>query len=193
MLNDITSSINSSCPGANAVNNEVEAGDGSINVDSASIVSVCEFLKKSEFEFNVLQVITGTDWGEYIEVSYVLASFTKNLELILKTKLDKSSSDQIVEIDSVVGVWSAADWQERECYDMMGVKFNNHPDMRRILCSEDWEGFPLRKDYEPAKEWHGFEIYPEAKMNNEDRAFAGRQKALEKEAMNLAKEQAAKE
>ena len=86
-------------------------------------------------------------------------------------------------------VYSAANWQERECYDMLGVRFKNHPDHRRILCPDDWEGFPLRRDYEAAKSYRGMEIYPDDKMNFEDREFAQKQKELEKAEKEKAKQQ----
>ena len=101
----------------------------------------------------------------------MLCSFTKNNELILKVKLPKESPSATPEIESVCSVWKAADWQERECYDMVGVIFKNHPDFRRILCPEDWEGWPLRKDYDVAEEYHGMTINPEEKVNNADHFF----------------------
>ncbi len=74
-------------------------------------------------------------------------------------------------LDTITDIYRAADFQERECFDMFGVSFNNHPDHRRILCPEDWEGFPLRKDYIAPKVYNGMEVYPDSKMNLEDREF----------------------
>jgi NADH-quinone oxidoreductase subunit C len=186
MHSDVLSFIQAKCPQANAKLIEAEVGDKSIIIDKEANVEVCEALKMSSFDFNVLQVITGTDFGAHIEVAYILASFTKNLELILKLHIPKEDPKATVQLRSVCAVWSAANWQERECFDMLGVEFVGHPDLRRILCGDDWEGFPLRKDYVAAKSYRKMEIYPEAKMNIDDRAFAERQKELEKKAMELA-------
>lgn len=172
MSSEIVEYINKEAPNAAAIFNEAEAGDSSINVEATSILEVCAALKKSsDFEFNVLQSITGTDYPEYIEVSYILASFTKNTELILKAKLAKENNTDLVFIPSVCSVWRAADFQERECYDMVGVEFEGHPDMRRILCPEDWEGFPLRKDYVVQEVYRGMVVNPSSKVNQADHDF----------------------
>ena len=83
---------------------------------------------------------------------------SKNTELILKVRLPRGDENNLPKVDSVCSVWKAANFQERECYDMMGVEFNNHPDLRRILCPEDWEGYPLRKDYEEPDYYRGVPV-----------------------------------
>ncbi len=181
MHNELVTLINSKVGGANATTSVGEAGDASITVEGAKLYAVCEMLKNDPtYSFNVLQVITGTDFKDYIEVAYIMASFdpAKNYELILKVKLDRNNP----EVESVCNLWKAANFLERETYDMLGVIFKNHPDFRRILCPEDWTGFPLRKDYVVQEVYNGMVVNPEHKMNIPDREFNAKQKAAEKAA-----------
>jgi NADH-quinone oxidoreductase subunit C len=122
----------------------------------------------------------------------VLCNFESGDEMLLKTSLAKGDDAMsVIEIDSVCSVWDAADFQERECYDMMGISFKNHPDMRRILCPDDWEGFPLRKDYVAQEQWHGMTVYPEAKSNKVQREFSAKLKEEEKAKLAAEKEKLA--
>jgi len=157
---------------AGAVFHEAELGDSSICVNSSAIRDICFLLRDhADTKFNVLQVVTGTDYEDRIEVSYILASFINNTELILKTKLRKNEKGEIPSLFSVTSVWSAANFLERETYDMLGVIFDEHPDFRRILCPEDWEGFPLRKDYVVQEVYNNMVVNPEHKVNTEDHIF----------------------
>ena len=184
MLNEIVELINQNIAQAKAsLQSPAEdgAGDSSILIEASSVLDVCKFLKENDkISFNALQAISGVDYTDYIEVCYMLANFDleHHRQVILKTRLTDRVSP---ELDSVHELWLAANWQERECYDMLGVSFKNHPDPRRILCPDDWEGFPLRKDYMAAKTYRGMEVYPEDKMNKEDREFIVRQKQMEAE------------
>lgn len=172
MSDQIVNILNEKISGCLAESPEVEFGDRPVLVDYNYIKQVCTFLKNdSSIQMNVLQVITGCDYDDRIEVSYILASFLKNSELILKTKLMKNESGEIPNLESVCELWEAANFQERECYDMLGVAFDNHPDLRRILCPDDWEGFPLRKDYQAAEKYNGLVIYPKEKSNDEHKYF----------------------
>ena len=174
MHNTIAETLNKAVPGCNAKANIATVGDSSVSVDPKFIFEVCQTVKNcSSHEFNVLQVITGTDYPttNEIEISYVLASYTKNLELILKTRLPRGDKNNLPKINSVVKLWSSANFQERECYDMIGVDFVGHPDLRRILCADGWDGHPLRKDYVAAESFEGMVINPAHKINTEDHFF----------------------
>ena len=114
-------------------------------VDPAKIVDLCRYMKDTE-KFIRLSAITCVDWHPSeprFEVVYHLHSLEKNERLRLKARLSGAAP----EIDSVFSVWRAADWYEREVFDMFGVTFRNHPNLQRILMPIDWEGYPLRKDY----------------------------------------------
>ncbi len=116
-----------------------------------NIVPVCQFLRDDpELVFNFLSDVCGADWPERkprFEVVYNLYSVSKNHRVRLKVRVDDGES-----VPSVTSVWSAANWHEREVFDMFGIRFDGHPDLRRILMSEDWEGHPLRKDFPLTKE-----------------------------------------
>jgi NADH-quinone oxidoreductase subunit C len=179
MHNQIAEYLNKTVSGCGAVVNPQVAnvGDLSITVNAANILEVCKSLKlSSEFDFNVLEVITGTDYSDRIEVSYVLASFTKNYELILKVKLPRNEGNGLPKINSVSSVWSAANFQERETFDMIGVDFIGHPDLRRILCPYDWQGHPLRRDYVVQEKYLDMVVNPPAKNNTSDQMFGKRLK-----------------
>lgn len=114
-----------------------------------SIVDKCETLKKEGFD--CLSSLTGIDRGESFEVVYHIFSYAKKETIVLKEKVEKQSPS----IASVSGVWPSAIWMEREAFDLVGIKFDNHPDLRRIMLPDDWAGHPLRKDYKEADEYAG--------------------------------------
>lgn len=121
-------------------------GQLSIRIHPSRIVEVCEALKTdAETPFNYLSDLTCVHYPDKkeapFEVVYQLYSISKNERVRLKAAVNGEG------IDSVTSVWPAADWLEREVYDLFGVVFRNHPDLRRILLPPDWEGHPLRKDY----------------------------------------------
>ena len=110
---------------------------------------------ESSFLFNSLQCQTGFDIGKNtLEARYNLHSMTKNhyIEIRIQVPVEKP------QIPSVETIWRIADWFERETYDMFGIEFLKHRDLRRILLPEDWEGWPLRKDYEVQETYHGIVI-----------------------------------
>ncbi len=121
-------------------------GQLSIRIERSRIVEVCNALKAdAETPFDYLSDLTCVHWPDNreapLEVVYQLYSISKNERVRLKVATNGAG------VESVTGVWPAADWLEREVYDLFGVVFHNHPDLRRILLPPDWEGHPLRKDY----------------------------------------------
>lgn len=141
-----------------------------IEVNAPAIAEVCLFLKtEPDLKFEALNDLTGADWLEtdakkkspcepHVEVVYHLYSYSLKHWCKLKVKLPRWKNDvagQLPEVPSVSHIWGIADWHEREAYDLVGIHFTNHPNLRRILCPEDWEGHALRKDYEMPLEYHG--------------------------------------
>src|SRR6267154_2876988 len=121
-------------------------GQLSIRIEPSRIVEVCQSLRDDEdTPFNYLSDLTCAHYPDErhtpFEVVYNLYSIPANERVRLKASVNGEG------LDSVTGVWPAADWPEREVYDLFGVKFRNHPDLRRILLPPDWDGHPLRKDY----------------------------------------------
>ena len=146
--------------------------DPFVVVDAAVVLDVGRFLKEDDrLQFELLNCISGVDYLEpdpkkapkagfdpHMEVVYHLHSFKQRHRLVLKVMLPRWKDNHpgdLPEVPTVSGVWRGADWHEREVYDLSGVWFTGHPDLRRILLSEDWEGHPLRKDYEFPLEYHG--------------------------------------
>ena len=127
-------------------------GEITVVVARDAIVDVCRYCRETEgLAYNFLSDVTGVDYHPQeprFGVLYHLYSMIHNRSLRLKVLLP--SDDPVV--SSVVDVYPAANWSEREIYDLLGVTFTGHPDMRRILLPDDWEGHPLRKDYPLGKE-----------------------------------------
>ena len=128
--------------------------DPFVTVEGDWIVEICQFAQaEAGLDFDYCEDVTGIDWParNLIEVVYHLFSLQHRHQIVLKVVADRSQPS----VPSVQGVWKAANWLEREVYDMLGVSFVGHPDMRRILLPDDWVGYPLRKDYQEAGGYHG--------------------------------------
>ncbi|GAQ95375.1 NADH-quinone oxidoreductase subunit C [Thermodesulfovibrio aggregans] len=143
-------------------------GQISVTVRKEKIKDILKYLKEEQ-GFNHLQDLCGVDnypENPRFEVVYNLYSIWRRLHIRIKAKIYEEEP----EIDSVTELWKGANWHERECYDMFGIRFRSHPDLRRILMPEDWEGFPLRKDYPlRGKElWRGFKEIIENAGGNSD-------------------------
>jgi NADH-quinone oxidoreductase subunit C len=120
-------------------------GELTVTIAPDRLLETCRFLKDS-LRFERLSTMTAVDRypsEPRFEVVYHLHSISRNERVRLKCLL----AGQNPEIDSATAVWRSANWHEREAFDMFGIQFRNHPELRRILMPDDWEGYPLRKDY----------------------------------------------
>jgi NADH-quinone oxidoreductase subunit C len=158
--------------GAAITGANLTAIDPWIEVSPQGLVPLCMYLRdQPDLRFNLLNCISAVDYFEpdpkkaakaefqpHIEVVYHLWSLPNKTSLVLKVLLPRWKNDtpgELPEVPTVSNVWRTADWHEREVYDLSGINFVGHPDPRRILCPEDWVGYPLRKDYEMPLEYHG--------------------------------------
>jgi NADH-quinone oxidoreductase subunit C len=150
---------------------DTTALDPWIQVAPEGLPAIAAFLRDSpQWQMEMLNCITGVDywqagtaatnvdWQPHIELLYHLSSLAHRRRLVLKVVLPRWQSDiegQLPEVPTVSHIWRTAEWHEREVFDLIGVRFVGHPDLRRILCPEDWVGHPLRKDYRAPAEYRG--------------------------------------
>jgi NADH-quinone oxidoreductase subunit C len=149
-----------------------DAIDPFVVVEPGDLLAVCRFLRDDpRLAFGILNCISGVDYLEpdpkktakagfepHMEVVYHLSSLKHRHRFVLKVLLPRwkeGKAGDLPEVPSVMDLWRTADWHEREVYDLSGVWFTGHPELRRILLAEDWVGHPLRKDYEFPLEYHG--------------------------------------
>ena len=131
--------------------------DPFVVIEPAHVRSVLALLRDDPvLRFEMLLLVTGVDRLDHFEVVYHLASLVRGHRIALKAILSHDDPH----IGSVAAVYPAARWHERETYDLVGIVFDGHPHMRRILLPDDWEGHPLRKDYVAPKEYHGISNRP---------------------------------
>jgi len=125
-----------------------------IHTQAAHWRSIAEYLHNDrDLAFDFLSCLTGLDYvaDNELAVAYDLYASKHDHWFAVKVFCDRENPH----IPSVMDLWPAADWHEREAYDMVGITFDGHTDLRRILLPEDWEGFPLRKDYQFPRSYHG--------------------------------------
>jgi NADH/F420H2 dehydrogenase subunit C len=115
----------------------------SLEIDRTNLVAVCRFLR-DQLGFDLLSCISGVDMLDHLESIYHVRSLTRGQLLQLKVRLESEKP----EVDSVVSVWPTANWLERETYDMYGIRYIGHPDLRRMLLDDDFEGYPLLKSFQ---------------------------------------------
>ncbi len=127
-------------------------------VPSDQLIAIMQWLHSdSRLYFDMLSCITGLDNGPEVntmEVIYNLYSIPHDFHLMVKVILDREKPA----VSTLTNIWKTADWQEREVYDMYGIDFKGHPDLRRILMPADWEGYPLRKDYQEQTYYRGMKV-----------------------------------
>lgn len=131
-----------------------EALDPYINVKNTAIVAVCTHLRdEPDLNFEVLSDLTAVDFPKEnkLQVVYHLYSYPHHHQIVLKADVSREDS----RIITMEGVWKAANWLEREVFDLFGIVFEGHSDLRRIMLPEDWVGHPLRKDYVEQEEYDG--------------------------------------
>jgi NADH-quinone oxidoreductase subunit C len=131
-----------------------EVAEPYLHVDPEAVVEVCRYLRDDlDLQFEVLSDLTALDWPkeEKIQVVYHLYSYGQRHQIVLKADLPREAP----KIATVENVWKAANWFEREVFDLFGVVFEGHSDLRRIMLPEDWLGHPLRKDYVEQEEYDG--------------------------------------
>lgn len=131
-----------------------DVGEPWIELSAGNLKEVMKFLRDDDaLRFNVLMCLSGVHYPdeEALGVTYHINSTTNDVKLALKVKVPEEDAM----VPSVESIWKTADWHEREAFDMVGIKFEGHPNLKRILTAEDWEGHPLRKDYVQQEYYQG--------------------------------------
>jgi NADH-quinone oxidoreductase subunit C len=136
---------------------KTDVPDPSVTIAPEAVADVGYFLREEpDLGFASLMCLSGIDYGDRLAVAYHLHSMRHRHRICIKANLPREAG--AARLPSVVAVWPAANWHEREAYDLLGIVFEGHPDLRRILLPDDWPGHPLRKDYEFPREWHGIPV-----------------------------------
>jgi NADH-quinone oxidoreductase subunit C len=123
----------------------IESNQDSLVVNSEFLLKVATYLRDNpDLDFNYLTAITAVDYYDYFEVIYRLTSLEHNHSLVVKTRCYQKVNPTL---PSVVSLWRGADFQEREIFDLMGISFDGHPNLKRLFLWQGFKGYPLRKDY----------------------------------------------
>lgn len=127
-----------------------------VKVAPTTVPVLASFLRDDpELDFDYLMCLSGVDYAKgTLGVVYNISSMAKKHRIMVKVEVPKETPD----VPSVTAIWPAANWHEREAFDLIGIIFTGHPDLRRILMPDDWEGHPLRKDYKTPEFYHGMKV-----------------------------------
>ena len=152
-IEEIIEELRPVCPGCEGP--AVENGDRFIVVPARDSRAVCERLRDDAIlDFDSLMCLAGHDDGEFLQVNYFLHSMAHTHKVQIKVLLPREEA----KIESVEDIWKVANYFEREAYDLYGIVFRGHPDLRRILNPDDWQGWPMRKDYVQPETYHGIAL-----------------------------------
>ena len=152
---EIKETLDRQFPGS-VIDNE-ELAESQIELKLDQWLEIATYLKNDPgLNFDQLECVTGIDTGEDgpLQSRYNLHSMEHRHKIEVVISLDRNNP----KVASIEQVWRVGDWFERETYDMFGIIYEGHRDLRRILCPEDWQGWPLRKDYEPQETYHGIVV-----------------------------------
>jgi NADH:ubiquinone oxidoreductase subunit C len=137
---EIAAQLSAKFPGA-----VEEAGNNAVLLKSYVLPAAAEFLKNGDgLKFDYLNYVTAVDYYSYFEIVYQVTSLEFNKSIVFKTRVYTRENPSV---PSLCGVWQGADYQEREVYDLFGIKFEGHPNLKRLLLWEGFDGYPLRKDW----------------------------------------------
>lgn len=162
-MKDYPKIIQGALKGEVILDNQLELPLPRLEIQASYIQEVARLLHQHpETYFDFLSCITGLDNGPEqgtMEVLYQLYSIPFDQHLMLKVSLPREGEKEALpSLPSVTSVWRGANWLEREIYDLLGIHFLDHPDLKRILLPHDWEGHPLRKDYQHQDRYHGIQV-----------------------------------
>ncbi len=135
---------------------KLDAPQAWIRIDAQKTAEIAVFLRdEAQFLFDYLSCLSGVDYNDgNLGAVYHLYSTTHKHKIVLKAQCGKENPH----VRSLSSVWGTANWHEREAFDLLGIVFDGHPDLRRILCPDDWEGHPLRKDYKVPEFYNGMRV-----------------------------------
>jgi NADH-quinone oxidoreductase subunit C len=146
---EILAQLQAAFPGSSFQLQSGEAGGCWILIQPVDVVPVFSYLKNT-LALTYLVTLAGVDYGSNLGVVYMVRSLENRDEIVIKALLDRENA----RIETISHLYGAANWFEREAFDLLGITFEKHPDLRRLMMPDDWEGHPLRKDYKYPTEYH---------------------------------------